>query len=240
MPLYMPRGGPRIMFVHIPKTAGSSVTNYMVGRFGRPILTNTTTFKPGYRVRGFVTPPGHFTAQDLIEFLPADLDMAFAICREPISRLISEYRYQKLGGGRLASNFSRWLHFVLAAAKQDPRIYDNHIRPQTDFLFEACEVFRLEDGLDALVQRLDDVAGDVSEDKIQHANSSEAVKESVVVTKTDAERILEFYYKDYDLLGYAIPDLTRFPVGPSSMPGRAVGAIVAPFIVAHHHRKWLK
>lgn len=240
MPLYIPRGGPRIFFVHIPKTAGSAVTNYLGKRFGIPIMSNKTTFTGEYKQRGFVSPPGHFTADDLVEFLPEDLDFCFAIVRDPLKRLISEFRYQKQGDGRLTSDFSTWLRMMFAAAKVDPRIYHNHIRPQSDFVPEGAEVFRLEDGFDGLIARLDEVSGARVDFGVERVNTSKKADGDVVLRRQDIEAVLAFYGPDYQRFGFDEPLPADYPADGKAALRDLAGRAMTGLVLAKEKRRWLR
>lgn len=242
MPMYLPEKGPRIFFAHVPKAAGSSVKTYLAQRFGRPIMNDTTVYlgDARYRRRGFVTPPSHFSAADLDEFLPESLDLCFSFVREPLARAVSEYRYQK-GVSRLARlSFSTWLRTALAAAARDPRVYQNHLRPQTEMVPERAEVFRLEDGFDAFVARLDEVAGQTAPMTIDHVNRSKASTDEVTIHRQDADLVARFYAEDYRRFGYDLPSLDAFPVDPRAGVRDLYGRLVAPVLVAAQRRKWLR
>ncbi|GGY40590.1 sulfotransferase family 2 domain-containing protein [Parvularcula lutaonensis] len=240
MPLYIPRGGPRIFFVHVPKTAGTAITNYLGRRFGTPVMSNRTTFMAEFAKRGFVTPPGHFTAEDLTEFIPEDIDLCFTMVRDPIDRIVSEFRFQKQAQGRMATDFSSWLRRMFAGAAKDPRIYHNHIRPQADFVPANAEVFRFETGFDALVARLDAVAGDTVAYGIERANSSAKELGDVTVHREDAEAILRFYAEDYDRFGFSRPDLSAMPSDARASWRNLSAQAMAPLLVAKEKRRWLK
>ena len=242
MPLYMPRGGPRILFAHVPKTAGSSVRTYLVKRFGRPSLSDNSILDPHhtYRQRGFVNRPAHFSAEDLLEFTPPDLDLTFAIVRDPLKRILSEYGFQQNQSLLSKQPFSTWLRTVLKAAEKDRRLFHNHIRPQTEMIPEGAEIFRLEDGLDQLEKRLDEVCGGGVDYGIEHINKSKAAKDKTVVRQQDVELVLRFFASDYDQFGYERPNPNDYPADPGTLGRNLFAGVAAPLLVAHQHRKWLR
>ena len=56
----------------------------------------------------------------------------------------------------IAEGFDDWLK----RAAGEPFLYDNHLCPQSAIVPKDATVFRLEDGLDAIVPHLDRLAGD--------------------------------------------------------------------------------
>ena len=151
-----------------------------------------------------ISPPNHFCVEDLEELLPPQLDYAFAIVRHPLSRIVSEYRYQK-GLSRLSRfSFSTWLSVVLECAKREPRMYENHIRPQSDLIPEFAEVFRIEEGCDAVIQHIDELVHDLAPDvEVPHLNPSK--KMDIQLTREDVLTVRNFYAVDYERIRLRLP-----------------------------------
>ena len=127
-PLWLKAG---IVFVHVPKAAGTAVNEALYGRF-----------------------MGHVRAADIerwgssaVKALPR-----FAITRNPWDRLVSAYRFVKRGGGIGGTNAGRVLHpeqylvpefetfetFVTNwLAKRDLRRLDLEFQPQSPFVCNA-------------------------------------------------------------------------------------------------------
>lgn len=239
MPLYLPRNGPRILFVHIPKTAGTSVTDYLTRRFGDAVLTNDQFLEKARERRGYVVPPGHLTADDLRAFAPMDVDLAFAVVRDPVERIVSEYRFQRQVKGLAQLGFATWLRVALAAAKREPRVYDNHIRPQTHFLSDTVKVFRLEDDLSRLHQHIDEMAGEETDNVFKRINPSSGTRSDVEPSRQDVALIADFYAEDYDKLGYPQPQLERYRNDPLAPLRSVIAGALAPILVAKQKRRWL-
>lgn len=242
MPLFIPRHGPRILYAHVPKTAGTSVTLYLERRFGPPLMTNRTSREAMgdvYRRRGFITPPGHFSAEDLVEFINDEVDFCFATVRDPLTRIISEYGFQ-MKTARHGLKFSTWLRVMLGAARREPRIYANHLRPQTDMVPDRAEVFRLEDGLERFVERLDAITGERVPYSIDELNESSVPAGSLKLHRQDIDLITRFYAVDYDRFGYARPSVDGFPSDGMSALRHAAGWGLAWGVVAKQRRDWLQ
>lgn len=230
--------GKIIFFAHVPKAGGSSIANYLERRFGHLILTDRRRFQCK-RGTGLIVPPDHFAVADLEEFLPPRVDFAFAVVRHPISRMISEYRYQR-GSSKLSSlGFSTWLRVVIECAKQEPRMYENHIRPQSDLVPNFAVPFQIEDGCNRIIHQIDEVVRESApEIDLPHLNQSQKIE--VRVSRQDVLAIEDFYEADYRRFGYELMDTSQLPSDPFS-PLRAFAALVlAPVVIRTHKHGWTK
>lgn len=156
-----------------------------------------------------------------------------------MSRLKSEYRYQ-FGASRIGRlGFSSWLHLVTSCMKIDRRMYDNHIRPQTELVPECAEFFRLEEGLDPIVDLLDKVLGESAPDiTIEHLLKREP--RPIHVTRSDAALIASIFAADYQRFGYKTPDEDGLPNDPYAGLRALLAKLVAPLIVFKHRLDWLR
>ena len=161
-----------IWFAHCPKAGGTSVEQFMVSRWGEAIGHLHWGWDVWWRRGGWrlATPPSspqHLVWADARAHLPRPPDAVFAVVRDPVARMISEYRWQRqarrgtrLGRALSYLPFSFWLRLMLATARRSPYAFDNHFRPQTDFVPEGARVFRLEDGLQPAIDWLLEAAGE--------------------------------------------------------------------------------
>lgn len=189
--------GERLLFVHIPKNAGTSIANMFFGR----------GFMPGHYKWWFYR--YYFGSHDYERMFK------FAFSRSPFSRLASAYFYLRAGGnsardlafarenlfeGETFAGFverlvrfralREWLHFQ----PQHPFVFDRHDRLRVDHLarFEnfSQEVETLEAKLGRAVQPLHEKKG--------------APKELRAFYESDRTRnlVASLYAKDFELLGY--------------------------------------
>jgi hypothetical protein len=102
---------------------------------------------------------------------------------------------------------------MIFAAKNDPRVYDNHIRPQVDLLPEGTKIFKLEDGIGAIIPYLDRIFGEERPDlEIPHLLKSK--REEVLISRQDARLISDYYREDFNRFDYPAPDCNQYPVDP--------------------------
>ena len=138
--------------------------------------------------------------------LPRLPDAAFAVVRDPVARMISEYRYQcrdrltgRAGWPLRRLSFSTWLALMLRVAARNPYSHDNHFRPQVAFLPETgVTVFRLEDGLAPVGAWLCAAAGETCPaDAFPHDLKSGAEAVPMLPSRQDLALIAEAYAEDY-------------------------------------------
>lgn len=230
-------GGKKVFFAHIPKTGGTSIQDYLFNRFGSlTLLGRHRQYKNG---SSLIVSATHLSAYDLEEILPTDLDWSFAIVRDPVQRLISEYRFQRGASRTSRIGFSIWLRIMIAAARRDPRIYDNHIRPQVDFLLEGTEIFRIENGLDKIIPHIDDIMTQSAPSlKIRHMLKGKT--EPVHIHREDLRVIFDFYAADFERFGYPEPDYNSFPQDYLAWLKDFVAPIIGYLVVFRHRQNWVK
>jgi hypothetical protein len=144
MPVFT-KEGVRCLFIHIPKAGGTSLESALrrLGWADQLILHEPIT-----QVRHFKTSPQHFHGPLLEEIMRWEmLDGAFTICRHPFERLKSEFYWQQASGTAPSASPSLWLQSVFDTFGRDPYAFDNHLRPQHEFLpaGRSVKVFKLED-----------------------------------------------------------------------------------------------
>lgn len=161
-------GTKKVLYIHVPKTGGTSVERAMES-YGT--VSGTVDMR---LARGFRCHPQHFHGELLRQVYATDaratrhdFDYVFMTVRDPLRRMVSEYRYQKnaaqssqLGFWAARSfGFSAWVRYSLGRYAVNRFYLDNHFRPQSQFEVWSPEIFRLEDGLQPVVDRLDALTG---------------------------------------------------------------------------------
>ncbi|MEQ9693746.1 sulfotransferase family 2 domain-containing protein [Shimia sp. SDUM112013] len=200
-----------LLFSHIPKCGGTSVEKTL-RRHGQEFLFD----------RGFHGDPLGFTRcsvqhlhrSAIDRIFPADMfRYEFAIVRDPFRRIESEFKFRMGLKERSRRNtrppeldsepsvFADWLRFAFDHYAAHPFLFDNHLRPQQEFIGEKTQVFRLEDGLGSVFARLSEVTGrKIAEPALRFQKSKD-----LVVAWTDQDRALvrDFYAGDFEQFGYS-------------------------------------
>lgn len=202
MPLFR-IAGKNVLFIHVPKTGGTSVEQAMAAvapmslhGFGDKSLRIRTA-----QGQSRAVPMQHMHAR-LLEaiFTPQFIDYAFVVVRDPVERLISEFKHSRaLGRAETRWGFSRWLRLSLAIRRAIPEFRNNHFRDQSDFPCLGARVFRFEDGLARAMAYVGDDLG-VLIPPLPHERRSPP--EKVTVTARDRALIERAYAKDYENFGY--------------------------------------
>ncbi|WP_371054874.1 sulfotransferase family 2 domain-containing protein [Rhodosalinus sp. K401] len=214
MPL-LEANGSRIFFAHIPKTGGTSVEAYMATKGRLSMMSGDQRPVPGDPV----TQQHYHRELYLPKLADTGVDAWFAILRNPLDRLVSEYRFRlkarpgfhaldpriwfgrwpvKVGRQHLRLTFEEWVEAVFSAYAEDPCVNDNHIRPQSDFVCEGMTLFDFENGLNPVFDWIDaQTDGTRSQGRYEAKRSS---GRRPAVTHALRQRVLDFYREDANLL----------------------------------------
>lgn len=202
--------GIEILFIHIPKTGGSSVEEWLKSiaplelfsqglalgenRFGLPAQLPCT--------------PQHLVADDIYRFRPEGFDFAFTVVRNPYARLESEFKFKKIADRDRniydPIEFGEWVASLPALVRSDPFCRDNHIRPQADFLHPEVKIYRYEEGLDAIVASVAKLLGMPQPSQLlPRVLDGSAFNAAVVWDQRAIDIARELYAVDFNRLGYS-------------------------------------
>jgi len=242
MPLFWTRTGP-VYFAHVPRTAGSNLTQYLAARFGEPGMLDRDWMRAwangGWRSDSLISSPQHVTSADAARLVPGNAAI-FSVVRDPVARVISEFRFQARRGLRRRRltelGFSTWLRLVLRAARRDPRVFDNHLRPQVDMVPAGAEVFPLEAGHGPVIAWLDRIAGAPAPAVQIGSDEPGGFRGPVAPSRQDLQLIGEFYAADYARFGYAFPEPAEHPADRLAPLRSAVALAAAPAAVRMYFR----
>lgn len=196
------KGGVAVLFAHVPKTGGTSVERYFVQN-GWTIEWRDGVAGPGSVNSYLRCSPQHVEARRLDEFFRLErFDVIFSTVREPIARFRSEYCMRNVADLRTdPESVEAWGDSAFAAYEKDQFVFDNHLRPQHEFIVPGASVYRLEAGLEVMVEDLNarfdlGLAGELpraSDREIEHGVPSR----DVVVSDRLQRRLRDFYARDF-------------------------------------------
>lgn len=204
-----------IWFAHCPKAGGTSVEKLMVATWGDRVGNlhwgwDLWWRKGGWRLAEPPNSPQHLVWKDAQAVLRRKPDVVFALTRDPLARMISEFNWQRAGlcgtrAGKILAHlpFAFWLRLMLRVVVHNPHAFDNHLRLQGDFIPDHAKVFRLEEGLEPVAAWLSEVTGHgLDLDTLPHALKT---RSHLVVGAREAALIGRAFSADYERFGYCKP-----------------------------------
>ncbi len=209
MPVFL-KNGHAVLHIHIPKCGGSSFQK----------KARLDGWKEHFSIHGVHgsemswcrISPQHLHAEMLGEFFELDkFNLIIAVVRNPYNRLMSEYFWQKSQClTRLAP--SDWVTSTFDLFQNDPSIFDNHIRPQSDFITPNAKLFRLEDnGVDfalKAMKSLDPFMGSI--DSIRNRFMLSLSNTQLKKSRYSLEVESEFARMEGEIRSFYKNDFTRF------------------------------
>lgn len=193
---FFERDGKIVLFLHIPKTGGSSVEQHL-GAHSRMFFFSADA-PPVTRVS-----PQHYTIAMLSAFFGADFwHDAFTVVRNPFTRAVSEYHYQLRFFRKDTPPFEQWLQSSLRRFLEDPYHLDHHLRRQVDFIDRSVRIYRYEDGLELAMADVAQRMGFSSNLPLPRVNEFE--KGPVQWTDRAVELVRHVYAPDFKRFGYSL------------------------------------
>jgi hypothetical protein len=178
----------KLLFIHIPKTGGSAIEKHFVNN--KWVMSHIGA--------GNKCSLQHQHKELLLDSLSIDsFDLIFTIVRDPVDRLLSEYRYKNP-----KKPLNTWVVNTLQQVENNRYYLDNHIRPQTEFLLPEIKLFYYESGLENICNCLYSYGIDIPTDSIAVDNKSRGSAKKEELSDNSLQLIHSFYRKDYDILGY--------------------------------------
>ncbi|MGW8566298.1 sulfotransferase family 2 domain-containing protein [Isoptericola sp. NPDC055881] len=206
MPVFT-KDGRNVLFIHVPKTGGSSVEDHFVAAGWK------MSYHDGRMQRGAPNylrrcTPQHMHGELLAEvFRLHRFDAVFAVVREPVARFRSEYvmrHKQELSTD--AEAVEAWAVERFEKFATNPYVHDNHIRPQAEFLVPGAQVYRLEDGLTAALEDLNarhDLGVPTEVPRVRTSERTRGIaSRDVEVSASLRARLERFYAADFWTFGY--------------------------------------
>jgi GT2 family glycosyltransferase/glycosyltransferase involved in cell wall biosynthesis/tetratricopeptide (TPR) repeat protein len=204
MPIFLTRLD-ILLFAHVPKCAGQSISSYLCERFGEPALTDNAFLDMPYNRRWSRTSPQHIPAEVLRRLFPQGFFSAsFAFVRDPAARIESVFHYQRDKERLIAPEvrFEDWVMGLPELVGADPWAFDGHVAPMACAVPDDARVFRLEDGFVAFTDWLDSRYG-ASELRVPMLNTRTASREHAPLSERARAVVEDVYAEDYQRFGYA-------------------------------------
>jgi|TARA_E500000331_G_C17229019_1_gene701718 hypothetical protein len=161
MSVIFEKGDIRVLFIHIPKTGGTSVRNLMISE-GWTALPNPDIPVTALASKELNGPRNsNHQHEKLRREWVKTWDYEFTFVRNPYDRILSRAKQQArdLEIDEIKEiNFFAWVDDILLRVlkEEGPGAEDNHHRPQHHFISEDTAVFRIEDQKEDFLKALRD------------------------------------------------------------------------------------
>ena len=209
----------KIIFVHIPRVAGTSVEKYLgmgsidqLFSFDKIKLTKWSKKFPENSPEQSKTPQ-HLTALELKKVIPENIFNSFykfSIVRNPFDRIISEYLHIKdtsqppyLARFKTMSLDDFVLEGLSLSQTERINLFDGHLETQCSYVLDenksllVDKVFKLEN----LQECVDFLKNIVGIEAFPHARNTTPI-ENFTFSEESKEMIKIFYKEDFDFFSY--------------------------------------
>jgi hypothetical protein len=187
----------KVLFVRIPRAGGDHIYDWL-DKCGSVSLLQQSVIK-SLRV-----PPQHLPFNDIVALLGNAWDYAFAVVRNPYQRMEREFYYsltqEQQQDPEKWPDFTRWVILQLNNANVDTFYQQNHFCPQSELVGEGLDVYRLEDGLTGLQDKLHSIVNVKCENISEYPVDN--YHEKIHWTNDTLSAVNRFYSVDFSMFGY--------------------------------------
>jgi hypothetical protein len=210
MPVFY-RDNLKVLYIHVPKTGGTAIELFFSDNgFSTAYLDRGQSLSTLNPVR--CSSPQHMEAAILSKlFKLSSFDYVFMTVRDPIARILSEYKVHIIHLQHNIPDVNAWVRDSLIRYNDDPYMFDNHIRPQTEFWLPGADVFKQEDGfgpgwVEAISRRIAYEFRNRTVEIAMKFAGPDAARENL--TEESIASLRRFYRLDYAMFGYPEPVLS--------------------------------
>lgn len=206
MPIFK-KNEQNILFIHVPKTGGSSIehvfkdsgynVHFLDGKMGPASLNYMRKCAPQ-----------HMNAEMLEHNFRLDkFDLIFTMVRDPLARFKSRYIWTHRKEKSINPVVDgKWIEKQFREFASNRFIGGNHVRPQVDFLTPGCNVYYFENGMQQVIDDLNERFALSLSPVIPRVRDGKEISgissRDVVISEPWERRVKEFYAEDYQRFGY--------------------------------------
>ena len=201
---YFKNNNLNLLFIHIPKTGGTSLEKYLSEKYNIPLDSKSlyTTFKNGYKNVSLQHQTYHNLLKKKKEFgIDFNNIQMISIVRNPYERIVSDLFYFKL----ITINTPPQEVFEILQKYIVSENYDNHNIPQHLFLINKCKkinndivIFKTETLTDELIKY-----GFTDFNIHKNVNKNENINYYDFLNSNSIKLINNFYKKDFKFFNYS-------------------------------------
>ena len=192
-----------LLFVHIPKTGGTSFENYLSDLYNIP-LNFYSLLSPKVQA-GDTSTPQHYTLHTIwnrrkeIRLFEENLRI-ITLVRNPYSRMISELFFRNLINiSTIPNEVTKCIYRYL---NDNTTTYDNHRLPQIEFLLDSSG--KIWNGVEIL--HLENIKHDLAQQGFHnfhhHNNSATKIRFTKFLNDESYRLINDYYSQDFATFGY--------------------------------------
>jgi hypothetical protein len=205
MPVFS-REGLNILYLHVPKTGGTSIEKFFQNN-GFAITYLDSDIRPMSLSVVRRCSPQHMHRDQLESiFNVGSFQYVFMTVRDPYARIVSEYKMQATVFSKEII-FDDWLKRALKLYAVNKFVYDNHLRPQSDYWLPQADVFKQEYGYTSQwITEIEKKIGiGFSHHKIAtEMKGSDVVEKQPILSPEARSYIGRLYSQDFSMFGYSI------------------------------------
>jgi len=205
MPVFV-KDNIKILFIHIPKAGGSSI-EAAFREAGFFMHFHDHGPKKINSINPFMKcSPQHFHAEQINSvFNLNSFDEIFTVVRHPEKRFLSEFamRHANLIGPT-SKDLNNFQKECLETYQKNSFIYDNHIRPQNEFIVPNTKVFKLEDGMENIQEyfkRTHNIDLEIGR-KLDSSKFKIGESSKIIMDNNKKLELEKFYSEDFDRFNY--------------------------------------
>ena len=185
MPIFEHPTKGRVLFIHIPKTGGSSIERWLQDA--------------GYQLDKLNHWSGdnhqHATYETWKEW--GEFDYKFTVVREPLARFVSALGFRVIQPGDADVRTRE----ILQKQQKNARVllphWGNHLTPQVEFVDDTVEIFRFDQDFFEGISKALDIPG-----PFPHENKSRTDAAPHHLTVETQLKIINLYKDDYERFGF--------------------------------------
>ena len=211
MPYFFKENDLNLLLIHIPKTGGTSIETYFSKKYNIPLNTKCYYSNKDSEFFNNISLQHHTFKSIKLNRLIFNIDFnnlnIIAIVRNPYERLLSELFWRRKINKKPIYSTKEEVNLsikdIFNKYKQNNDIYDNHIRPQYEFILDIDDKICSE----IKIFKTETLTKDMIEDgwtdfdlKLNASKVSHNIED--LLNDESIELINDFYLKDFEIFNY--------------------------------------